>query len=903
MDLPLSRIISTVVAILFLVAVAFKTFLPGDDPYRCRAVQNTGRWIDLPDEQGNRYPFHQWQPDGCILHQYDSTDIRQCTEGRRIVVVGDSTSRHVAYAFGRLINRKQYEHDKNQASFPNLRDNVNLTYDGQMIQRLSNVWVGSHGNPLQEEGGFVQNLDIYADEKMDPPAIEDQEGPAIIYVAAGVWYTNHKGNTTRRVPWHTRFHIYKNRINKLSKFINHNTPHRDPFTAPMDPRDGIGNQIFYGPPSGPCYQGNHTRDIKSSARRTSEVADIHNWLRHTEHKRRIPILWSIVGVTLNQNKTWIDPLTKAMHVIDQVSEARANIVLNLRCNAKLDRIQGYHHTGTCCTDYGVSQYRIIIAVGIVYLSACVICEILHLLSVKEAPWTLLNMQTGSFVLVLLMCYFSDRTQMMAKSSKLWELDGFAILCAACLVSLLVTIRRTRPRCPEHLPLTEDETSGMLLPENCAPELEASPTAGGASETLVPEKFPSGEENSHQQDEPFLSRKQTEEWKGWMQCFVLIYQWTGAEQGPTSIYILFRLCIAAYIFQTGYGHTCYFISTGDFSFKRVASTLLRLNTLSCALTYLMKTDYMFYYSAPLASFWFLVIYATLAIGKEYNNDSQVLAAKVCVSGVLVSVMFVTPLTRWMLELFKIVFNIQWSADQWIYYATLDMYVVYIGMVTAIVNQRMANTQIILSLRLILVLAGLFATYCYFSKASTLSVSSYDSLHPYISCIPILVYITLRNISTCTRNYHSKAMAWLGCHSLEISILQCHILLAADREGVLSIDGLFGDGTVLGDRWRTLLIVVPIFLWVCYATRSATCYIIELMLKEASEEDELDEPAFAYLKELGISRISYPGLRLALIVLTMWLVNLLSPMKENMPLPSGTHDISVLPMPEYALDHPF
>ncbi|KAG8677710.1 hypothetical protein FPOAC2_03863 [Fusarium poae] len=903
MNLPLSRIVSIVVAILFLVAVSFKTFLPGDDPYRCRAVQKTGRWIDLPDEQGNRYPFRQWQPDGCILHEYDSADIRQCTEGRRIVVVGDSTSRHVAYAFGRLINRKQHEHDKNQSSFPNLRDNVNLTYDGQMIQRLSNVWLGSHGHPLQEKGGFVQNLDVYADEKMDPPAIKDQQGPAIIYVAAGVWYTNHKGNTTRRVPWHTRFHIYRNRFNHLSRFINHNTPDQDPFTAPMHPQDGIGNQIFYGPPSGPCYQGNETKDIKSSARRQGEVADIHNWLHDTEDKRKIPLLWSIVGVTLNQNKTWIDPMTKAMHVIDQVSEARANIILNLRCNAKLDRIQGYHHTGTCCTDYGVNQNRIIIAISIVYLSACLICEILDLLSVKETQWPLLNMQVGSFILVLLMCYFSDRTQMMAKSSKLWEVDGFAILCAVCFVALLVTIRRTGPKSPKHLSSPQDETSETLPPEDCPLETEVFSTGNGTYEKLLPEDGPADDEENYQQDEPFLSRKQTEEWKGWMQCFIVIYQWTGADQGPISVYILFRLCIAAYMFQTGYGHTHYFIRTGDFSFKRVITTLLRLNTLSCALTYLMKTDYMFYCAAPLASFWFLVIYATMAIGKQYNDDSQAVIAKVCISGIVVSAIFATPLMRWMFELFEIIFNIQWSADQWMYHATLDMYIVYIGMGTAIVNQRMSSTQIILSLRLVLALAGLFALFCYFSKTSSLSVSSYDSIHPYVSCIPVLGYIVLRNASTYTRNYHSKAMAWLGRHSLEISILQSHILLAADRNGVLSIDGLFGDGTVLGDRWRTLLIVVPIFLWTCYTTRSATVYIIELMLKERSEEDDLDEPAFKYLKKLGISHISYPGLRLVCIVLTMWLINLLSPLKQNISLPSGTHDISVLPMPETALDHPF
>ena len=103
MSFPSSRVFSTVLAVIFIAGIFLKSLLPNDDPYRCRAVQTTGRWIDPPDEKGHRYPFHQWQPDGCVFHQYNSNDIRQCTEGRRIVVVGDSTSRHVAYAFSRLV--------------------------------------------------------------------------------------------------------------------------------------------------------------------------------------------------------------------------------------------------------------------------------------------------------------------------------------------------------------------------------------------------------------------------------------------------------------------------------------------------------------------------------------------------------------------------------------------------------------------------------------------------------------------------------------------------------------------------------------------------------------------------------------------------------------------------------
>ncbi|KAF4968454.1 hypothetical protein FSARC_4148 [Fusarium sarcochroum] len=860
MNLPLSRIISTVLAISSLVAIAFKTYFPGDDPYRCRALQNTGRWIDPPDEEGHRYPFRQWQPDGCILHEYDSSDIRQCTEGRRIVIVGDSTSRNVAYAISRLINRKQLYHHAKHKAFPNLRDNFNITYDGQVIQRLSNVYLGSHGDPIQEEGGFVQNLDIYADEKKNSPSIEIQEGPALIYIAEGLWFTHPSGHETRKeVLWDTRFGVYKDRMNQLIKFIGDNTPGTDPFVAPMDPYDGIGNQIFYAPPAGPRYQGDDPERIEDNARRASEVIDMHDWLHDTEDEGRIPILWSTVGVTTNQNKTWIDPLEKAAHVIEQVAETRANIILNMRCNAKLDRMKPYPYARTCCTDYGGNQYSIVVVGALIYLAACVICEILDLSAGREPRWRLLNMEPGSIILALLMCYFADRTQMVAKGSKLWQIEDLALLCLCCVVFLLITIR-SRSRLPAELSSTTEETSEPLLP---------------IDQPLMTEG----------KDEPFLSREQTEEWKGWMQCFVVIYQWTGADKGSISLYILFRLCVAAYLFQTGYGHTLYFIKTNDFSFNRVAATLLRLNTLSCALAYFMNTDYMFYYSAPLASFWFLIIYTTMAIGKKYNSDSQVVLAKVCLSCILVSAFFATPFTQWTFDLLKVIFNIQWSDDQWTYHVTLDIYVVYVGMITAIVHHEMGGTLISMSLRLILGLAGLFAVFHYFSETSKLKNSPYDTRHPYISVVPVLVFVALRNISTYTRNYHSTAMVWIGRCSLEMSLLQSHILLAADREGVLIVDGLFGDGTVLGDRWRTLLIIVPIFIWICYAAKSATAYVIELVLYETPETEKLGEPAFAWLNIPGGLHLAAPKVRVACILLVMWLFNLLSPGHEDLPLPPG------------------
>ncbi|SPJ84115.1 uncharacterized protein FTOL_10631 [Fusarium torulosum] len=897
MSLPLARIISTALATLFLVAITLKTLFPGDDPYRCRAVKDTGRWIDPPrDEEGNRNPFHQWQPDGCILHHYKSGDVRRCTEGRRIVVVGDSTSRNVAHGFGRLIDRKHSNHDREAKKMPKSQA-FNMTYHGQLIQRLPNAWLSSHGTEGQEQ--FAQALDIYAEEKQSLPSIEDQEGPMLMYVAGGVWFTNEhsmirkyelelaanataaanmtnstdatnktdvttgqtskaKTNRTSVIPWEERFEIYKEHISKIEHFISEHAPDYDPFTATMDPIDGLGNQIFYAPPAGPLYLGDNTGHIRDADRRAAEVIEMQDWLSKVEEKWKIPLVWSIPRLTFGQKKVWIDPLFTGLHVKSQVADTRANILLNLRCNAKLDRMKSYPYSRTCCTDYGVkpmSQLGVIFA-GIVYLVACIVCEIIDICVKRDEPrWSLWNMRAGSLVLALLMCYYADRTQMMAKGSKLWLPLDFAALVAPCISILLVTIRRSYSLPPNQLALAINKP-----------------------------------------DEPFLSRFQTDEWKGWMQFFILIYHWTGSRSG--SIYIFIRLCVGAYLFQTGYGHTLYFIKKRDFSFNRVAAVLLRLNLLSCILAYFMDTDYMFYYFSPLVSFWFLVVYTTMVIGsQQYNSDPQILLAKICISCFVVStILLKTPFTKWIFSLLKVVFNIQWSGNEWQYRITLDMFIVYVGMITAVVNHEMKKTTIQLGLRIILAVGGFFTVGYYFNATSHMTMKEYRKWHPLVSFIPVLAFIALRNISAPIRNYHSKAMAWLGRCSLETYILQFHLLLAADTNGVLIVDGFFGDGTFTGDRWRTLAVIVPIFLWTSDSVAKSTAHIVNIIMDDGAKDKEYEEPRYAWMEKLHHSEyFTWPQLRVACILLVMWLLNLVSPGHETPQALDGGHTVKNFPPP--------
>ena len=65
-------------------------------------------------------------------------------------------------------------------------------------------------------------------------------------------------------------------------------------------------------------------------------------------------------------------------------------------------------------------------------------------------------------------------------------------------------------------------------------------------------------------------------------------------------------------------------------------LVRINLFTCILAYIMNTNYIVYYFSPLVSFWFLIIYATMAIGARYNDRALLLAGKFVASAAIVTV---------------------------------------------------------------------------------------------------------------------------------------------------------------------------------------------------------------------------------------------------------------------------
>ena len=316
---------------------------------------------------------------------------------------------------------------------------------------------------------------------------------------------------------------------------------------------------------------------------------------------------------------------------------------------------------------------------------------------------------------------------------------------------------------------------------------------------------------------FLNRDQTDEWKGWMQIAILIYHYVGASK-VSGIYNPIRVLVAAYLFMSGYGHLSFFVKKADFGFARVANILIRLNLLTVVLSYLMDTDYLSYYFSPLVTICaspspsptslslsrspslthlapprlagFGIIWVTLWAGHKFNGNSAFLLVKLVVAAALTACFFEVPgpLDK-TFDVINTVFRTNWNAGEWRFRQTLDMWIVWVGMATAfaflkIKEHRLADDPRWPTWSRLTVLVSALAMGGYFAFELTReSKFVYNASHPYVSAVPVLAFIVLRNATPWLRSTSSRFFIYFGQCSLETFIIQFHFFIAG--ECVLSL----------------------------------------------------------------------------------------------------------------------
>ncbi|KAH6894189.1 Cas1p 10 TM acyl transferase domain-containing protein [Thelonectria olida] len=206
---------------------------------------------------------------------------------------------------------------------------------------------------------------------------------------------------------------------------------------------------------------------------------------------------------------------------------------------------------------------------------------------------------------------------------------------------------------------------------------------------------------------------------------------------------------------------YFITKKDFSSKQVASVLLHLNLLSCALPYIIDTAYVFYYYPPLISFWFLIVYATFAIGPKYNDNMRVLPLKPSIAAFICPrVIIWLPLLEWTFVILGVIFRVNWNLHKWQFRLGLDGFIVYISVLIggALVKTKLYSNILAQTGNAAGILSGV-SIMAYLHSSSTLfdRKQLHTSLHPFISFIPIIGSIALQNINPDDRVWSWRSMA--------------------------------------------------------------------------------------------------------------------------------------------------
>jgi hypothetical protein len=291
-------------------------------------------------------------------------------------------------------------------------------------------------------------------------------------------------------------------------------------------------------------------------------------------------------------------------------------------------------------------------------------------------------------------------------------------------------------------------------------------------------------------------------------------------------------------MTGFGHFTFFYKKGDFSLPRIAKVIVRLNLLSVALSYVMTKDTLFYYFGPLVTFWFLVVYWTMAILPSWNQHVGLLMLKMALSlGIALGFIGVPGILEGFFDFMYVVFGTEWNAKESRFRLMLDPFAVHGGMIVAFITaqiqdkgdtfvKRIMNRlggwsiakKAVSFLSFVVVISyGLWLIFGSFSKSDN------NQIHPYTSVFVLVGFIVLRNVNEAMRKTTSVWFRWVGTFSLETFLLQYHLWLAVDTRGLLVVlPGMF---------WLNMVLTTILFFATSEAVGAASGVLVDAIVSNS------------------------------------------------------------------------
>ncbi|KAI0542324.1 10 TM acyl transferase domain found in Cas1p-domain-containing protein [Xylaria digitata] len=749
---PISSVTySTLFLLLFW--TTFQRFITGqEDPNRCRALLTEGTWSPAVNSPHN---VQKWEPNGCRMVEYSSGAIHDCLVGRKFVLAGDSTIRQIFWAAARKLDPKLAAAELKEivAADEKHRD---LSFNAEGV-RLEFIW-----DPWLNSTTLKDTLDSFhalpSSSREATLAKKEEESPALIVLGSpGLWAARYGGDDYMT--------LFKDGINTVSSYLSlaseGSTTRSSSLSALPNRNEGYNsapNHILLTPVQEPAYSALANKRTETIT--PERIDEMNDYLSHLPSNQTSHVVWAFNRMT-EESRQFFE--SDGLHVDDNIADRKIDIVLNSHCNNPAI-LEDRSFKGTCCVEEP-SNY--LFNVALIFLCAVM----LYTPRAQSMPKFIrpeLLTATRDILVTLAWCWLCDGTLQFSKVERHYRQGAFIVICLFWLVG----------------------SSSML-----------HKLVGSAGEVSWSAVKDSKKQVANNEEHKFLSRDQTDEIKGLMQGIILLYHFNYASQ-TLWVYKLVRVLISMYFFLSAYGHTLYLLRTGDYSFKRVAVVLFRTNALSALLPFMMGTSYNSYYFAPAVTFYYLVIYMMLRTLKESNYDPWPLGMKVLATASFTSMFITTPgFLEMVTDILDTVFRMSFDVQELRFRLALDRYIVFVGVTVAslVHTAALSDAREVFTTKgsprlfdsgrsqfWVICSAGL-ALFLFFTQSGLSSKQSYNAAHPYISWIPVLALVTLRNLYTPAQKVFLAIPAALGRISLETYVLQYHIWLGGDATARLTLGG--------------------------------------------------------------------------------------------------------------------
>lgn len=173
------------------------------------------------------------------------------------------------------------------------------------------------------------------------------------------------------------------------------------------------------------------------------------------------------------------------------------------------------------------------------------------------------------------------------------------------------------------------------------------------------------------------------------------------------------------------------------------------------------------------------------GNQHNENTTFLLSKIAIAAILTAAYFsIEGPLELTFSIFNSLFSANWNAKEWRFRVALDLWIVWIGMLTAFGFIKVKELKLterpewnLWQQRTIIGSAVTMFFYFLFELTRE-NKFVYNFYHPFISFLPILAFCVLRNSTLWLRSTNSKLFCFFGKCSLETFIVQFHLFIAAE-----------------------------------------------------------------------------------------------------------------------------